>query len=220
MGELNKDILIVENEAEVKVENELNITQNNNANVDNDIDVDVDTGDNSADMNTGDGDVDTGDADVEVEIDTDVNSNELEIDDLGGFGDLYASNDTTGAESENDIQNNLIGTTSPTYSRHVKAIGGSASNGFVNVDSIAEIFPKGTYTNQSFLDNITLTEFYRGSVGITNAAIGNYQITPQVSTEIPYKFEPQINELNLYNYFRKYEGRFLIFLLKGGPVYA
>jgi hypothetical protein len=91
-----------DNDAVANIESDFDLAIKNCLDVDNEVDAHVNTGDNEASYNTGDPSVDSGDA--EVNVSTDVSGNLIEVDLAGAYGDISAdlSNDTTGAESDNN----------------------------------------------------------------------------------------------------------------------
>lgn len=75
--------------------------------------------------------------------------------------------------------------------------------------------------NQSYLDAVTLSEYYRHNSGSSlDGVIASYQVSPNVREEIPFTYIPNLDESNLLKYLTKYEGRYLILLEKGGPAYV
>lgn len=96
-----------ENDADADVDLSQTVSVSNSATADNDVDGDVNTGNNSADFNTGDGSASSGAIDVTGSVRTDLNANAGAVLNAVGegsmsLGDLSASNDTTGASSDNN----------------------------------------------------------------------------------------------------------------------
>lgn len=92
-----------DNDASIEEENEVEVENDNDAHIRNKIEGEAETGENEANKNTGDGDVKTGDADASVDITNDANNNVTDgLCCPGADGDNVVTNDTTGAESDND----------------------------------------------------------------------------------------------------------------------
>lgn len=95
-----------ENDAEAYAENDVEVDNDNDAEVHNTGYAESDTGGNSTSFNTGSGLVTSGDAGAEVMIDNSGSINENETTVSIDLGDVIASatNDTTGALSDNDAE--------------------------------------------------------------------------------------------------------------------
>jgi len=91
------------NKSKVEVLKENTIFQDNKADVDNNITTDINTGKNSADKNTTGGYVMTGDAEATAIVENSLNRNMARMNGGNGTGAyLSSSNDTTGADSDNE----------------------------------------------------------------------------------------------------------------------
>ncbi len=91
------------NEANIDVQQSTFVDQQNQGTVVNKIDLNANTGGNTANKNTGEGSISTGDVKTGTSLSTTLNKNAADIDPCGGCDlDLYASNEKTGADSNNE----------------------------------------------------------------------------------------------------------------------
>jgi len=96
------------NETEVELVKTNDVFQTNKADVDNTVKADVNTGGNKANKNTTSGSVLTGDVEGTVLVDNVLNRNLASMRGGNGGSTLDASNDTTGADSDNESSIDVI----------------------------------------------------------------------------------------------------------------
>lgn len=101
-----------ENNASVELESEVEVDTDNNVHLDNDVDGTIKTGYNASSYNTGSGEVDTGDAKASISVTSRANESSVEVEiSESGANVNSVTNDTTGAQSENnawiEVENEL-----------------------------------------------------------------------------------------------------------------
>lgn len=128
------------------IDDTVDVDVDNTADADNTVDLTVDSGDNTVDSNTTVGDFEGGDIDIEGEFMTELNESDLELDDLE-MGDVSAdfSNDTTGADSDNDNTLDLDRTLDVTVTNDADIVNditadlSSGSNDFLSNTTVGDI---------------------------------------------------------------------------------
>lgn len=103
-GSNNKTGADSDNDVKIDFDKVNRLEQNNTANIRNKINQQLNTGDNQANKNTGMGDISTGDVDSVSLVENQANQNMADVDSGDGVAFLTATNDTTGADSDNDAK--------------------------------------------------------------------------------------------------------------------
>src|SRR3989344_1833071 len=147
-----------DNDAESEVENDMDVDSTNTAMFANLSSTILNTGKNVSDSNTGMGGVDSGNAEGNTSIANDANANAVDIEIVGDDDNsLAAVNDTTGAESTNDVETEV------------------ESDIDVDNDNDAELTSKATM-NVNTGDNTSSTNTGSGDV-LTGNREGNIMIS-------------------------------------------
>lgn len=174
-----------DNDAEAQIKNNVAVANSNWAGIGNFVKIKASTGHNSADENTGSVDLSTGDAETNVNIENGsfLNKNTTDINlNLGGIG-VSATNDTTGADSDNDASASLENNVTVENSNEAElynSVHASSDTGHNSADentgsadvSTGDATSDVTITNELNVNDTTIDAGSSGDVSATNTHTG------------------------------------------------